>query len=244
MPDSTGILVFAPLIVFAAYVVFGITGFGSTLIAVPLLAHLVPLKFAIPIVVLLDGIASIGQGFKLRADIDRRELLPLLPFLVVGMTVGTLLLVKVPGETLMTALGALVLVYGVGYFFDRAASLRLPRWSAAPIGIFGGTTAALFGSGGPVYVVYLAGRGATPGQIRATMPVVFVFTTLARIAVFALAGLFDTEVFIATALLLPAMALGLWLGNRLHGKLSRGQAARAIGAVLILSGASLLTRAF
>ena len=235
-------LAFAPLIVLAAYTIFGITGFGSTLIAVPLLAHLVPLKFAIPVVVLLDCIASISQGLQLRADIDRGEVLPLLPFLVAGMAVGTLLLVNVPGDMLMTALGVLVLVYGASYFFNRGTAWKLPRWSAAPIGMFGGTTAALFGSGGPVYVVYLAGRGARPEQIRATMPLVFIFTTIARIAVFALAGLFNADVFIATTVLLPALALGLWLGNRLHGKLSREQAVRVIGAVLTLSGASLLLR--
>jgi uncharacterized membrane protein YfcA len=242
MLDDPAILVFAPLIVLAAYVIFGVTGFGSTLVAVPLLAHVVPLKFAIPVVVLLDCFASVSQGLKLRADIDRREVVALIPFLVAGMAVGTLLLVSVPGELLMTALGVLVLIYGASYFFNRGAALKLPRWSAAPIGLFGGTTAALFGSGGPVYVIYFAGRGATPDQIRATMPLVFVFTTVARIAVFALAGLFVTDVFIATALLLPAMALGLWLGNRLHGKLARDQAVQAIGAVLTLSGLSLLLR--
>ncbi len=58
--------------------------------------------------------------------------------------------------------------------------------------------------------MYLAGRGSTPEQIRATMPV---------------------------------MALGLWPGNRWHAKISRAQAVRAIGAVLTLSGGSLLLRA-
>ena len=109
--------------------------------------------------------------------------------------------------------------------------------------MFGGTTAALFGSGGPVYVIYFAGRGATPEQIRATMPLVFIFTTIARIAMFALAGLFVSDVFVATVLLVPALAIGLWLGNRLHGRLSRDQAVRVIGALLFLSGLSLLLRA-
>lgn len=240
---STAVLVFAPAAVVTAYVVFGVCGFGSTLVAVPLMAHFLPLKFVIPVVVLLDGVASASQGLQLRADIDRREIVPLLPFLVLGMTAGTLLLVSVPGDMLMLCLGAFVLVYGANYLFNRGSVPRLPRWSAAPIGLFGGTTAALFGSGGPVYVVYLAGRGATPDQIRATMPVVFIFTTLARIIVFALAGLFDREVFIATALLLPAMALGLWLGNRWHARISRAQAVRAVGVVLTLSGVSLLLRA-
>jgi len=238
------IILFAPLIVLAAYVIFGVTGFGSTLVAVPLLAHVVPLKFAIPVVVLLDGIASVSQGLRLRADIDRREVIPLLPFLVLGMILGTVLLVRVPGEVLIACLGVFVLAYGASYLFMKGSVMQLPRWSVAPIGMFGGTTAALFGSGGPVYVIYFAGRGATPEQIRATMPLVFIFTTIARIGMFALAGLFLADVSIATALLVPALALGLWLGNRLHGKLAREQAVRVVGALLTLSGLSLLLRAF
>ena len=240
---STTALVFVPAAVLTAYVVFGVCGFGSTLVAVPLMAHFLPLKLVIPAVVLLDGVASVSQRLQLRADIDRREILPLLPFLVLGMAAGTLLLVNVPGEVLMLCLGVFVVAYGTSYLLNRGTVPRLPRWSAAPIGLFGGTTAALFGSGGPVYVVYLAGRGATPEQIRATMPLVFVFTTVARIVVFALAGLFDREVFIITAWLLPVMALGLWLGNRWHAKISRAQAVRLIGVVLTLSGISLLLRA-
>ena len=44
---SVAVLVFSPLIIVTAYIIFGISGFGSTLIAVPLLAHLFPLKFVI-----------------------------------------------------------------------------------------------------------------------------------------------------------------------------------------------------
>ena len=63
------LLVFTPLIVLGAYVVFGISGFGSTLMAVPLLAHLYPLKFVIPMVVVLDCVGAIGMGTRLRADV-------------------------------------------------------------------------------------------------------------------------------------------------------------------------------
>ena len=243
MFSDPAVLLVAPLVILAAYAIFGITGFGSTLVAVPLLAHVVPLTFAIPVVVLLDGVASVSQGLRLRAEIERREVAWLLPFLVLGMIAGTVLLVRVPGNVLIPCLGAFVLLYGVFYSLRKGSVFRLPRWSVAPIGTFGGTTAALFGSGGPVYVVYFAGRGATPEQIRATMPLVFVFTTLARIVMFALAGLFMRDVFLATALLVPAMALGLWLGNRLHGRLTRDQAVRFVGALLTLSGVSLLARA-
>jgi uncharacterized protein len=240
---SVEVLIFAPLIVLIAYLIFGISGFGSTLIAMPLLAHLMPLKFAIPMVVVLDCVSAISMGLKLRADVWKPEFVPMLPFLVAGLLAGAFVLLNVPAQWLMLGLGGFVLIFGIHYLRNRNSTLKLPKWTVAPIGVFAGTTSSAFGVGGPIYVFYFAARGATPEQIRATVPAVFSFTSVARIAIFAGIGLFNTQVLIAVALLLPVMALGLWCGHRLHGRLTRDQAIRIIGALLLLSGASLVIRA-
>jgi len=240
---SPDVLIFAPLIVLIAYLIFGISGFGSTLIAVPLLAHLMPLKFVIPVVVVLDCVSAISMGLKLRADVWKSEFVPMLPFLLVGLLMGAFVLLNVPTQWLLLGLGGFVLLFGANYLVDRKPLIRLPRWAVAPIGLFAGTTSSALGVGGPIYVFYFTTRGATPQQIRATVPAVFSFTTVARIAIFAGVGLFNVEILIAVALLLPVMALGLWCGHRLHGRLARDQAVRIIGALLLLSGASLVIRA-
>ena len=236
-------LILAPLIVVTAYVIFGLSGFGSTLVAVPLLAHLFPLKFVIPMMVVLDCIGSISMGLRLRADVNRRELVPLLPFMLAGMLAGAFLLLRLRAEILLGGLGVFVLAYGAFYVTGREAKARIGRWAVAPVGIFAGTTSSMFGVGGPIYVMYLTARGSTLEQIRATTPVIFIFTTIARIIIFSAAGLFTASVLYTSAALLPVMALGMWLGNRLHLNLSRQQLARIIGALLVLSGGSLLLRA-
>ncbi|MDH3287663.1 MAG: sulfite exporter TauE/SafE family protein [Betaproteobacteria bacterium] len=239
---SIVIIVVAPLTVLGAYVIFGISGFGSTLIAIPLLAHVFPLKFAVPVVVLLDATASYSQGFRLREGVNKRDVLPMLPFLVAGMLIGVSILVSVPGEFLLPTLGAFITAYGIYYAVKRESAFRFGRWMAAPFGLLGGTTSSVFGVGGPFYVMYLVGRGSTPEQIRATMPVVFMVTTVGRILLFSLAGLMTKDVLVTAALLLPVMAIGLWCGNRLHLNISRDHAARVIGTLLTLSGVSLLLR--
>lgn len=237
------VVIFAPLIVLLAYLIFGISGFGSTLIAMPLLAHLMPLKFAIPVVVVLDCISALSMGVKLRSDVWKPEFVPMLPFLLVGLFIGAFVLLKVPTQWLLFGLGGFVLVFGTHYLIGRQSMMRLPKWTVAPIGLFAGTTSSALGVGGPIYVFYFTARGATPEQIRATVPAVFSFTTVARIAIFFSIGLFNIQVLIAIVLLLPAMALGLWCGHRLHGQLTREQAIRIIGTLLLLSGASLIVRA-
>jgi uncharacterized protein len=240
---SIEVLIFAPLIILIAYIIFGMSGFGSTLIAVPLLAHLLPLKFVIPMVVLLDCVSAISMGFRLRADVWKTEFIPMLPFLLVGLFAGVFVLLNVPPKWLLATLGGFVLIFGSNFVLNRKPLLRLPRWSVAPIGLFAGTTSTAFGVGGPIYVFYFTARGATPEQIRATVPVVFSFTTVARIVIFAGVGLFNPEILIGAALLLPVMAFGLWCGHRLHINLSRNQVIRVMGALLMMSGTSLLLRA-
>lgn len=239
-PES---LILAPLIVLGAYVIFAITGFGSTLIAVPLLAHFLPFKFVIPLVLLLDGIACVRQGLRLRGDVLQSELKPMLPFLLAGMIAGALLLVRLTGEVLLPLLGLFVTAFGAYYVVKREAAFSLRRWWVAPVGLVGGTISSMLGVSGPIYVMYLTGRGATPDQIRATMPVLFIFTVLARVVLFTIAGLFTTDVLLAALALAPVMFAGLYLGNRLHLNIPRDKAARLIGALLFLNGVSLMLRA-
>lgn len=241
---SLEILVFAPLIVVLAYTIFGISGFGSTLIAVPLLANLFPdLKFVIPMVVIMDCITAVSMGLRLRANVNRRDFMPLLPFLLVGLGAGVFLLVRLPSTMLLVVLGVFAIGYGITYMRGGPPRLKLPRWSAVPVGLFAGTTSAAIGVGGPIYVMYLASRGSTADQIRATTPVIFVFTTITRIAMFAYAGLFTREVLTTAAVLLPVALGALYLGHRLHLNLPKDTTVRLIGGLLALSGLSLLMRA-
>ena len=182
--SSLEVLVFAPLIVFGAYLVFGMAGFGSTLIAVPLLVHLLPVKFVIPMVLLLDCVSAAGLGFKLREQVWKEEFKPLLPFLLAGLVAGAFVLLRLPTPWLVFSLGTFVILFGVNFLRVDESPLRLPRWAAAPVGLFAGVTSSAFGVGGPIYVFYFTARGATPDQIRATVPAVFTFTTIARIAIF------------------------------------------------------------
>ena len=51
---SPWLLLLAPLVIVVAYTVFGLSGFGSTVIAVPILAHFLPISYLVPLMALLD----------------------------------------------------------------------------------------------------------------------------------------------------------------------------------------------
>ena len=85
---------------FLAYFVRGMAGFGSGLIAVPLLSLVSPVTAVVPLVVSLDYLGSASQGIKNLGQIAWREQLALVPFMLVGVGLGLYLLQAVPTAAL------------------------------------------------------------------------------------------------------------------------------------------------
>jgi uncharacterized membrane protein YfcA len=87
LPDATTSSYFV-VVLFAAYLVRGMAGFGSGLIAVPLLSFVSPLPLVVPIVVLLDYLGSASQSLRNIERIAWCEQLVLVPFMLVGTLFG------------------------------------------------------------------------------------------------------------------------------------------------------------
>jgi uncharacterized membrane protein YfcA len=97
--------------------------------------------------------------------------------------------------------------------------------------------------GGPPYVAYIAGRIPDPAAQRATISQMVILNVGLRVLAFALAGLLASRaIWLAVACLLPVAWLGVWTGNRVHGRLAPATAARIIAAVLFLTGVAVIAR--
>jgi uncharacterized membrane protein YfcA len=223
--------------------VFGVTGFGASPITIPVLAQLMPLTVVLPLAAILDLGSALALGVHTRRQADRRELLTLVPFTLLGLGLGVTLLVRLPRPATLLALGLFVCGYAVYLVCHHETTARLSRGWAAPAGFVGGVLGALFGIGGPPYVMYLAGRIAEPVTRRATISAMVVLSVGLRVAAFALAGLFGSRpVWIAAGCLLPVAWAGVWLGHRVHLRLAPTTTERVLAAVLFLTGAALILR--
>lgn len=233
----------AALIVCGAYVVFGLTGFGSTVISVPLLALMLPLKFAVPLMMLLDLAATVAFGARVRKGIRFDELAWLTPFILVGMLLGLTLLIKVAEASLLLGLGVFVLAYAAYGFMRRGTALALGRIWVVPFGLIGGALSALFGTGGVLFAIYVAGRISNKDEMRATNASTIMLSALVRVVLFGLSGLLMQEHLLVFALgLVPAVLAGLYFGSRLHAVLPAASVIRAVYSVLVVAGVTLLVR--
>jgi uncharacterized protein len=231
-------------ILMSAYFIRGITGFGSALIAVPLLALSQPLQFAVPLVLALDFTASLVLGGLNRGQANWGEIKRLLPFGMIGACVGAYGLVTLPTTAILLTLGAFTMFFGFRNIFGLAPVGQLSRAWAIPAGLTGGATGALFGASGPPYIMYLTRRLADKGEVRATFSWLFAIDGGFRLALFLFAGLLlEPKLQIAYALGLLPMAAGLYLGNKVHLDMTSQGMLGVVGALLVLSGAMLFFKA-
>lgn len=230
-------------ICFFAYFVRGVSGFGSGLIATPLLAHLLPLPTVVPLMLILDFTANIAMTGATKGEADWPELKPLLAAGLIGVPIGAFLLVKVPPAYLFLSLGPLIIAFGLRSALGIQNTRPLARLWALPAGIAGGSISGAFGTGGPPYVIYLTRRLKDKNALRATITRLFLVEGGLRLVVFAALGLLLVANVWQMALVgWVAMAAGLWLGGKAHLKMSNAQIFRVIGWLLVLSGVSLVVK--
>ncbi len=226
-----------------AYTVFGFGGFGANLVALPLLVHVMSLRFAVPLLLLLDLCSAGLMGLKNRPLIETAELLRLLPWLLAGMVLGLLVLQHADEYGLLLLLGAFVLGYALWNLFGHDDPVPVsPHW-AVPAGLVGGVFSTMFGTGGPAYTLYLARRLQDTRRLRATLGVLILGSAVVRLALFTGSGFLGQPGLLQLALLLvPCSLAGYLIGTRLQARLPQAQVRRGIWALLVLSGSSLIAR--
>ncbi len=232
---------YSAAVVFLAYLVRGIAGFGSGLIAVPLLALVFPITAVVPVVVSLDYIGSASQSVRNLHDIAWREQAVLLPFMLVGILGGLYLFTVVPTWVLAKTLGVFVIAFGI-YQLLPLRPARGSRIAATYCGVLGGLLGTLFGTGGPFYAIYLNLRALDRTAFRATFALNFLIDGGVRLIAYAVMGLLSRETFLHIAAALPIAAAGLFAGGRIQMEVSQRTFVQIIGMLLLGGGIALLLR--
>ncbi len=235
-------IVGAVLIIFTAYVIKGLSGFGSGLVAIPLLAIFLPIPFIVPVLGLLSYSGTLMQSFSLRKQADWKIIFPLLPFSFLGIFIAVWMLSTVGARILIFCLGLFVLLYAL-YSLLPVQRFQQSRYWAVICGSFGGLVGALFGTGGPFYVIYLKTRQLNKSQFRATIASIFLIDGGARIVGYASGGLYTPQVLMLVAVLFPVLLLGMTLGHHLHIKINQKRFSQIISVMLMISGVILMYKA-
>jgi len=212
-------------------------GMGLNLFAVPLLALIDPTFVPGP-VLFHSFLISVLASYRLRADIDRRELGISIGGLLIGTALAVGVLLQVDAGGLPRVFGALVLA-AVGI---TAAGVRLRLGpgsiltASAAAGIMG-TIAGVHGP--PIALVY---QRESPARIRSALLPFFVFANGLSIVALAAIGMFGWRELHASIMMLPGLVVGFWASPWLIRVMTPGAIRACILAISAISGLTLLLK--
>jgi uncharacterized membrane protein YfcA len=238
MDYSTEIYVLT--VIFQATVIRSAFGFGEALVAVPLLALVIPVEVAAPLATLVSITVAgviVAQDWR---KVQVRSALLLVGSTVLGIPVG-LLLLKTVAEPLVKAILAIVII---AFSVDRLVSRRQAQLADDRLaGLFGfsaGVLGGAYGMNGPPLVVYGTLRRWPPDDFRATLQGYFLPASLAGLGGYWLGGFWVPAVTRYYLWSLPMVLVAIVLGRSIHRRMTGARFLRFVHISLIVIGTVLL----
>lgn len=247
MTIELAFLLFAVVVV-AAYLVQTATGFGAMLVCVTFGAQLIGLEEVIRLMVPLSFFQTGYIVIRHRDGIDWDLLLKrVLPLMAVGMAMAFLLLTRIGGPWLGLAFGVMVLALSARDLRqlrsgDASVDKPISKPASAAALLGAGVIHGIYAAGGPMLVYAIGREGLSKKAFRSTLSMVWIVLNLVLITRFVLAGDYDREVALDVLLLVPAVPLGILLGEWVHHKVDERSFKMAVLVLLVAAAISLVVR--
>jgi uncharacterized membrane protein YfcA len=242
--DPTTIAVAGALLL-AAFVK-GTTGFGFPLIATPMVALLLDIRTAITILIIPNIVMDAAQIF--RGNFPTailRRFRSLLVLTVLGVFLGTKVLVMLPLWALNLSLGIMILVFVVSnlFRFDPKIPPGLERVSSPVVGLAGGFLNGMTNAAGPVLASYLYSLKLPKTEFVRSIATIFMITKLAQLVAVSTWNLFAPATIMLSLKVTLFVLAGFYLGLKTQDRVNQKTFNRALMFILFAIGAVLVWRA-
>ena len=235
--------ILSALVIFATHTLEGITGFGSSVLALPFLEPALGLELTVQLLCILSWSMALYIIIRSWKDILWKEFLFIVLWAGLGMPVGIWMFDRLPAGILCVILGIFMVfvgIRGVNSSYKSAEQPQTPvkRTLLMKALLFaGGIIQGAFGTGGPFIVIYSARALPEKRVFRVTLSLLW-FTINSCRLIFWLSDGRLTAPESGKALLwaFPVMLAGVILGDYLHNKVSERNFKIGAYAILVLSG--------
>lgn len=226
----------AGVIMFFATTLQGVSGFGSGLVAVPILALWFPLTTLTPSLSVINIFVAALLYWKNRQAARPWQWKWLILAGVIASLVAGSLLVNINEQALKFALGLLIVVVALILASGRQLPTAEHTLGHLGVGTGAGILNGLMTLAGPPIVLFLANARLPKVQFRATLSLFFCSIAIANVVNFSRQGLYDFHHGYLILILLPSALLGAALGQRLQHHVSEHRFRQLTIGLMLLSG--------
>jgi uncharacterized membrane protein YfcA len=231
------------LIFFLAGLVQGVTGFGSALVAMPLLLLFLDAKTAVPLCMLNGLVITSFLSLQLKHHMDWKKIMPLFAGCIPGILAGVIFLKRAENDTMKILLGVILVAYASYSLRARPCPRHIHRAWSVLAGFATGAIGAAFSAGGPPTIIYTALTGWSKDGIKATLSGFFFITGILMAVAHALTGLTTAQVVHYFFVSMWAVLSGTWAGSLLYRRLARETYLRGAFLTLFAMGLMMIASA-
>lgn len=214
---SPGALAFLILSALAAGLARGFSGFGAAMIFVPLASSVLGPQVAVPLLLVIDGVMTLGLIPNAVKNGEHRDILTMALGSAVSIPVGIYLLATLDPSVvrwaIVVAIAALLALLMSGWRYHGRPKPILTVLVGMVAGLFSGVAQI----GGPPVVAYWLG-GATPLlTVRANFILYFALSTVLSAIGYLWGGLITGQIFLLALITAPLYGVGVWIGCKMFG---------------------------
>ena len=230
------------VIAFLAGFTQGLSGFGSVLLSLPLLALFIDIKNVIPLVALFAIVLTTILLFQMWKYVEWKKVYPLLIGSICGIPVGVFFLKKMDKSILQLIIGV-ILVFFSSYsiFFKSPNRFISEKWGPL-FGFLSGCLGGAITASGPPVIVYTSLQAWSKDTIKATLQGFFFFTGLTVVLAHAVGGITTPLVIRYFVLSLPFLVLGTYTGSFFYGMIAEESYKRILLILLFALGIFMIYR--
>jgi len=229
-------------ILFLASIIRSAFGFGEALVAVPLLALVIPVNVAAPVAVLISITVAGTVVLQDWRHIHFRSAGWLVLSTLVGTPLGLILLSMAAEQTIKLILAVIIIAFSAFSLLGRTKAKFRDDRLAWLFGFCAGVLGGAYGMNGPPLVIYGALRGWSPQQFRATLQGYFLPASLMVMGGYWITGLWTSEVTRYYLVSLPEVVVAILLGRAINRRMSGPAFLLYIYMGLMMVGALLLSQ--
>lgn len=235
--------IYLVLIIFFAYLVQSITGFGGALLSLPLTILLVGFNNARVLAAALSFLTGAIVSFRHRRHINRPKLIRILTVMTIGTGIGLLLDRIIEFQFLIIAYGLITIAIAIkGFIPHKEMNKPLNKKISLLILILAGIMQGLFVAGGAFLLVYAMHELTDKLEFRATCSAVWCAQNTLMLLSYGFSGRIGVENLSLVAICAPVVLVMMFVAEIIQGKIGQGLFVKLINSLLLVTGLLLVLR--